>query len=309
MTIRPFRAAQQRLGAVERVVPGELAEAATAHALERIEDPVVGVEVREGEATLVAQPALVDLGMVARDDPLDLALAGRRGDVAADRAEAADRWDVLDLPGPRLEPVLRRGERADRAELDHVAAERGAVRLVLERRDQRLCATVSGHELPVLGDVRGEAGAAVAEDAALTVERDRRRDRDRLVERPLRKRHPRVPGAVLEGQILERALAALVADRAVERMVDEDELERRLLPLRGLRGRLRRPHHHPVLGGQGAARLQLGHPLDLDEAHATGADGRSEPGLVAEHGDLDSRRPRRLDEAGALRDLDSRPST
>ena len=119
-----LRAAQQRLGAVERVVPGELAEAAAPHALERVDDPVAGVEVRVGEAALVAEPALVDLGVVAREDPLDLALARRRRDVAADGAEAADGGDVLDLPGPRLEAVLRRGERADGAELDHVAAER-----------------------------------------------------------------------------------------------------------------------------------------------------------------------------------------
>ncbi len=303
MTILPCALAQERLGAIERVVPGELAEPAPANALERVQDPVVGVEVREGEATLVAQPALVDLGVVAREDPLDLALPGRGRDVAADGAEAADGRDVLDLPRPRLEPVLRRGQRADGAELDHVAAERRAIRLVLEGRDQRLGAAVPGHELPVLGDVRGEPRAAVTEDAALAVERDRRRDGNRLVERPLGKRHPRRAGAVLERQILERALAALVADRAVERVVDEDELERRLLSLRGLRGGLRGVHDHPVLGGQGAARLELGHSLDLDEAHPAGADGRAEPRLVAEDRDLDSRRGGRLDEPGALGDL------
>ena len=250
-------------------------EAAAAHALERVDDPVVRVEVREGEAALVAQPALVDLGVVAREDPLDLALARRRADVAADRAEAADGGDVLDLPRPRLEAVLRRGERADRAELDHVAAERRAVALVLEGRDQRLGAAVPRDELPVLGDVGREARAAVAEDAALAVERDRRRDRDRLVERALRKRHPRLARAVLERQVLERALAALVADRAVERVVDEDELERRVLALGRLRGGLRRAHDHPVLRGQGAAGLELRDPLDLDEAHPAGADGRA----------------------------------
>ena len=41
-------------------------------------------------------------------------------------------------------------------------------------------------------------------------------------------------GAPAERQVLQRALAALVADRAVERVVDEDELERRVLRLGGL---------------------------------------------------------------------------
>src|SRR5215203_7470542 len=103
--------------------------------------------------------------MVTGDDPLDLAPARGRGDVAADGAEAADGGHVLDLPRPRLEAVLGRGERPDGAELDHVAAEGRRVRLVLEGRDHRLRAAILRHELPVLGDVGGEARAAVAEDA------------------------------------------------------------------------------------------------------------------------------------------------
>ena len=98
----------------------------------------------------------------------------------------------------------------------------------------RVRAAVPRDQLVVLGDVAREPRAAVAEDAALAVERDQRRDRDRLLERHLRERHPRRARAVAEGQVLQRALAALVADRAVERMVDEDELERRVLALRRL---------------------------------------------------------------------------
>ena len=49
-------------------------------------------------------------------------------------------------------------------------------------------------ELSVLANRLAEARAAVAEDAALAVERDRRRDRNRLLERRLLERHPRLPG-------------------------------------------------------------------------------------------------------------------
>src|SRR5205085_6156075 len=114
-------------------------------------------------------------------------------------------------------------------ELGDVAGEAAAVRLVLEGGDHRLRAAVDRDELAVLGDGLREPRAAVAEDAALAVERDRGRDRDRLVEGALREGHPRPAGAEAEGQVLERALAALVTDRAVERVVDEDELKGRVL--------------------------------------------------------------------------------
>src|SRR5262249_61729961 len=138
-------------------------------------DGVARVQVRVGEAALVAEPAAVDLGVVPGLDPLDPALAGRRGDVAAGGAEAAHGRDALDLPRPRLEAVLRRGERADGAELGHVAGERRAVRLVFERRDHRLRAAVDRDALPLLRDRLAEAGAAGAEDGTLAVEGDQRR--------------------------------------------------------------------------------------------------------------------------------------
>ena len=147
-------------------------------ALQRLGDAVLGREMRVRETALVAQPAAVDLGMVARENPLDLALAHGRVDVAAHRAEPADGRNVLDVPRPRLEAVLRRGERTDRAELDHVARERRPVGVALERGDLGVGATVPRDELVVLGHVGGEPRAAVTEDAALAVERDQRRDRE-----------------------------------------------------------------------------------------------------------------------------------
>src|SRR5262249_9748069 len=127
-----------------------------------------------GEATLVAQPPLVDLGVVPGQDALDLALAGRRLDVAADRAETAHGRDVLDLPRACLEAVRRRSQSTDGTKLDHVPAEGSAVGLVVERRDHRRRAALDRDELAVFGDELAEPSAAVAEDAALPVERDQR---------------------------------------------------------------------------------------------------------------------------------------
>src|SRR5205807_3826902 len=133
-------------------------------------------------------------------------------------------------------------------------------------------------ELAILGDALAEAGAPVAEDAALAVERDRGRDRDRLLEGELLEAHPRVARPVAEREVLQRALAALVADGAVERVVDEDELERRVLRLGRFLGGQRCSDDHSVLRRHRARGLYLRHPLDVAEAHPAGADRWPEPG-------------------------------
>ena len=68
MTIARAGGAQEPLGLVERVVPADRLEAARADLAQRILDPVGRAQVREREAALVAEPALVDLGVVARED-------------------------------------------------------------------------------------------------------------------------------------------------------------------------------------------------------------------------------------------------
>ena len=94
----------------------------------------------------------------------------------------------------------------------------------------------------VLGHLLREAHAAVAEDAALAVDRHERRQLERLLEVALGLDEARAPGAPAERDVLQRALAALVADRAVERVVHEQELDDRVLRvLHAVRGRSPRP--------------------------------------------------------------------
>ncbi len=146
-------------------------------------------------------------------------------------------------------------------------------------------AALKQDELVVLGDLLREAHAAVAEDAALAVDRDQRRQLERLLEVALGLDEARGARARAVGDVLQRALAALVADRAVERVVDEQELDHRALGVVHALGL--RVDDHAVLDRRRARGLQLRDPLDLDQAHAAGADGLAELGLVTEDGDLD----------------------
>src|SRR5207247_1080136 len=117
-----------------------------------------------------------------------------------------------------------RPERPDRAYLDRGAAERRSE--VLARRDRDPLARAPGEQLeePVAADLVAEPRAPRAQDAALAVEPDQRRHRDRLREHALRVDEAALARPERERLILQRALSAAVADRAVERVVQQQEL-------------------------------------------------------------------------------------
>ena len=123
----------------------------------------------------------------------------------------------------------------------------------------------------VAGDLVGEAGAAVAQDAALAVEQHEIADRDRLLEVPLLLDVAALARTVAERLVLQRALAALVAHRAVERVVGEQQLDDAFLRLRDRGARCR-----PSCRGDRdhARRLQrrAATGVDLDQAHPAHSD-------------------------------------
>ena len=88
---RPSGLAEPALGLVDGLLPRDRLEAAPAHSEERRANPVGGAHVVEREAALVAEPAVVDLGMVPREDARRLPLPRRHPDVAARRGRGRRR--------------------------------------------------------------------------------------------------------------------------------------------------------------------------------------------------------------------------
>ncbi len=270
-------------------------------------DPVGRGDVAEGEPALVVDPLLVDRGVVARHPTHDDAAAGVGAHRAAARAVLAHarRGPQVERPGP--EPVGRARERPDRADLDRVAGEVALERLVLGDADLLLGAAFEQLDERVARDLLGEAGAALAEHAALAVEQHLGGDRDRLGERALGVDEPRVGAPGAHRLVLQGALAALVADRAVERVVDQQQLHHALLRLVGHLRRVLGAHDHAVGHRHRAAGLRLGHRapahLDLDQALAAGA-RRIEQRVVAEARHDDPEPLARADDQLALGGVD-----
>src|SRR5579871_3848445 len=94
------------------------------------------------ELAFVASPLLVDGFVEPGVDPLQLAQSVVDLDVAAVGALRADRSLRMQIPGPRLEAIGARQQRADRTEFDHIAAELALILRMREGADLHICAAL-----------------------------------------------------------------------------------------------------------------------------------------------------------------------
>jgi hypothetical protein len=236
---------------------------------ERAPHAVGRADLLVGHATLVADPGVVHGVVPARHVAVDLVVRDAEVDVATIRAARADARHVVEEPDADLEPEILRGERADRTDVGDVHRVVVVERNVRKRLDHRIIAAVHHHEFARLGHLAAEAHTAPAQDAALLVEHDRRPERHVLLERAARLARARGGDAVLVRVVLELALAGLVADRAVERVVDEQELHHALTRL--LHARRVGANDHAVRHRGVAGDLELRQALHLDLTQAARA--------------------------------------
>lgn len=124
-----------------------------------------------------------------------------------------------------------------------------------------MAAAVNEAEDVVLGDFLAEANAARTEDAAFVVERDAGAELGALGFDVFLFDEARVAASVAGGLFLEFAFAGLVADGAVEGVVDEEKFHDAFA---GVAHHLRCSANVETGGGVGAAAdLGAGHPVDF----------------------------------------------
>src|SRR5580700_5427967 len=138
------------------------------------------------------------------------------------------------LPGPRTITEGLGVQCADRAQIDDVAGQLVIDGPFDERAHGHMLATTDHAELLQPGDLLGEANAARALNAASHVRRYQRAE-TLVLHHALALVEARDVATETDGEILQLALPALIADGAIEGMIDEQELHGRALRRRGPR--------------------------------------------------------------------------
>ena len=232
----------------------------------------------EGVAALDAQELAVDAAAVAVVAADDLVVARAQRRLAAIAAVRADGADVGHLPGTRLVAVRAAGQRADGADIDAGAALVALQVIAYVGSDLADHAAIDHAQRAHAQRLIADAHAAETQNAARRIEVDHGGE---LLLRGMDFffRVAALAGAVTEHHVLQFALAALIADRAIERVVGEQELQgifARLFDLFGFGA-----HHHAFGYRQSACRHHLRHLLHFHQAHAAGGRQR-EAFVVAE---------------------------
>src|SRR5579863_8054961 len=200
--------------------------AAVAH--QRVLEAVGTVDALVTEAVAIGNPGFVDGLVLARHNPHQAPAQYVTENVAADAIVRRDERRRGHLPGTRAEAVGLGNERADRAQVDDVARQLVVDRALYVSAHLHVLTAADHAEFLDAGDFLREANAARAVDATGHVGGDER-PQVLVLDRALALVIARHIAAEPHGQVLQLALPALVADRAVERVIDEQELHGRAL--------------------------------------------------------------------------------
>ena len=249
----------------QRGVPVGIHPAAIARAHARCGQALVAVQALVAEAVAIGDPGFVDGLARLRHDAQQLTAQHMPVELSAEAVVGRDQRMLGHLPGTCLEAVWLAVQRAHGAQVDDVAREFVIDAVLDEGADLHVLAAPGGAELLDAGNVLPEAHAARAVDAAGHVG-GYQRPEAQILDHALAFVVTRHVATEAHRQVLQFALAALVADRAIKRMIDEQELHGRLLR-RDRLGRARIDLH--ALGDRrGAGWQRLRRLLDLHQAHA-----------------------------------------
>ena len=238
------------------------------------------------EAVAVGDPAFVDGLVFQRHHTHDAVIFHLHDQIGSGGVVRAHALAAREFPGAGLVTEGFAGQRADRADVDHVARQFGVHALADEGFDLGVLAAVRHAELHDASDLLAESHAAGTVDAAAHLLHGDQRPHVLAEHDALFFFVAGGATAIAHGQILELAFPALVTDGAIQWVVDQQKLHDRLLRLDRLVALGAHDHalgHRRGTGGHGFRGF-----FHIHQAHATvGRDGQLL--VVAEVGNVGAR--------------------
>ena len=185
--------------------------------------------------------------------------------LAAISAMCARGAHVLHFPGTSLVSVCARGQRTHGADVNAHAAFFAFEMIFSVGSDNRAYAAILHAQRPHIHSLAANSYAAIAKNAARPVEIHHRRPL-LLVPVLFRLHVLRFSCSIRECHVLQFALTTGIAHRTIKRMISQQQFDHALASLMNLRAV--GCHRHAFGNDRGAGSLQLGHLLDLHQAHA-----------------------------------------
>ena len=155
--------------------------------------------------------------------PINHVFARADDGVATSRATGANALGFFQEPDAHFETEIGRGERGYRADIDRVKRVIVFQPFAGVRGQHGVTASIDEPDDVVVRDLLTETNATRAENAAFVIERDSRPEHNifRFLHFVLQK--ARLRSAEIDAELLQSTFAGLVANRTIERMIDEEK--------------------------------------------------------------------------------------
>src|SRR6478609_6306071 len=190
----------------------------------RLQQAAVGFEIFVIEPAIIAHPTGVNVIVLARRLTIDDVLASSDDCIAPRRATCADALRFFQEPDPHFETEIGRSQCAHRANVDGVKRIIVFQRPAGMRRKDRVTAAIDEPEYVVVRNFVAETNAARAENATLVIKRYPRAELDRFRLFHFVLKETRLRTSIVDTELLQTAFTGLIADRAVERVIDQEKL-------------------------------------------------------------------------------------
>ena len=183
----------------------------------------IAIDIMEVETVRIRHPAGIDLVVLTWRNAMDFVAAGPDRNVRARAAVDVDALGFFQEPDTHLETEVVRGQRADRADVGGIERVIRIEQTTWMHGQSGVRAALGKAENRVAGDFIHKTNAAAAHDATLIVESDAWADIDVFGLLDFEVDKARRTASEADREFLESALARLVANGAVERVIDEQE--------------------------------------------------------------------------------------